>query len=219
MEVTLFQGSCGCIPELWHHRRKTLCCDGDQSLGHLFGRENIKRQSERGGSEQGSQGSPCKNYSNWGKRKKKKDGGTRIGLYYLQGHLPSAVILWGWKNEPQGGSWDWNLEWGSTRRVLRVHWQSLLGEQTSVPGWDQLGKEVESGKLRAKRIPGVGKKGFGEWEKKSQKQSWKIWMRQTLWKNLWSDDIGIPFVWGKPTASSTATLRCSNSVIYILPEI
>lgn len=154
-----------------------------------------------------------------GKKKKNKNRGTRIGLYNLQGHLPSAVILWGWKNEPQGKLW---LESGVRkhyRRVLRVDWQSPLGEQTSVPGCDQLGKEVESGKLRAKGIPGVGKKGFAEWEKKSQKQSWKIWMRWTLWKNLWSHDIGIPVVWRKPTASSTATLRCSNRTICILLEI
>lgn len=38
-----------------------------------------------------------------------------------------------------------------------------MGEQTGVLGWDQLGKEVETGKLRAKGISGVGKKGFGEW--------------------------------------------------------
>lgn len=38
---------------------------GDQSLGHLFGREIIKRQSERGQSGQGSQRS-VKITNSWG---------------------------------------------------------------------------------------------------------------------------------------------------------
>lgn len=38
----LFQGDCSCLPELRHHSKKTLQSDGDgdQSLGHLFGRKH-----------------------------------------------------------------------------------------------------------------------------------------------------------------------------------
>lgn len=74
MEVTLFQGDCSCIPELGHHRRKNLQCDGDggQSLGRLFGRENIKRQ--RGEGQDKDPKEACVEITNnWGKNKREKD--------------------------------------------------------------------------------------------------------------------------------------------------